>query len=173
MNLKKVYLIILNFFCLFLFINTAVANNIKNSAVVFMYHKFDVPKYPSTNITLEQFESHLKEISLSKYNVLSLNYIVDTIINDGILPDKTIGLSVDDADKSFFTLWKWTFMGSIVLFIFYLPIKPYDSLTASKGTENTIEKKGKSNNTKFLCIYRPHLFNFWNIVLQHIFNTYF
>ena len=104
MSLKKVYLIILNFICLFLFINTAVANNIKNSAVVFMYHKFDVPKYPSTNITLEQFESHLNEISLSKYNVLSLNYIVDTIINDGILPDKTIGFSVDDADKSFFTL---------------------------------------------------------------------
>jgi len=68
-----------------------------------MYHKFGVSKYPSTNITLEQFESHLQEFSLSKYKVLSLEFILDTIINDGQLPNNTIGISVDDADKSFLT----------------------------------------------------------------------
>ena len=68
-----------------------------------MYHKFGVSKYPSTNITLEQFESHLQEFSLSKYRVLSLEFILDTIINDGQLPNNTIGISVDDADKSFLT----------------------------------------------------------------------
>ena len=104
MSLKKIYWILISLICLSLIINTAVAKNIKNSAVVFMYHKFDVPKYPSTNITFEQFESHLNEISLPKYNVLSLNYIIDTIINDGELPNNTIGISVDDADKSFFKL---------------------------------------------------------------------
>jgi peptidoglycan/xylan/chitin deacetylase (PgdA/CDA1 family) len=104
MYLKKIYWILISFFYLFLFTNTSVANNIKNSAVVFMYHKFDVSKYPSTNISLEQFEAHLNEFSLPKYKVLSLNYIVDTINNDGKLPDNTIGISVDDADKSFFVL---------------------------------------------------------------------
>ena len=45
-------------FLLFLIIflnNIVLANNIKNSAVVFMYHKFDKPEHPSTNITLKQF----------------------------------------------------------------------------------------------------------------------
>jgi len=68
-----------------------------------MYHKFGISKYPSTNITLKQFESHLEEFSLSKYRVLSLEFILDTIINDGLLPNNTIGISVDDADKSFLT----------------------------------------------------------------------
>ena len=68
-----------------------------------MYHKFDVPKYPSTNIRPEQFEEHLNEFSKTKYNVLPLEYIIDTIINDGDLPSNTIGLTVDDADKSFLT----------------------------------------------------------------------
>ena len=68
-----------------------------------MYHKFDISKYPSTNITLKQFEEHLQELSHSKYNVKSLDYIVDTIINNGDLPDNTIGISVDDADRSFLT----------------------------------------------------------------------
>ncbi len=104
MNLKQVYWILINLFFLFLITNTSVANNIKNSAVVFMYHKFDTSKYPSTNIKIEQFESHLQEFSLSKYNILPINLIVDTIINDGDLPNNTIGISIDDADKSFFSI---------------------------------------------------------------------
>ena len=83
--------------------NTVHANNIKNSAVVYMYHKFDTQKYPSTNITLEQFEAHLLEFKKTKYTVLPLDYIIDIIINDGELPDNTIGISVDDADRSFLT----------------------------------------------------------------------
>ena len=83
--------------------NIVLANNIKNSAVIFMYHKFDTPKYPSTNILASQFRSHINEFSKEKYNLRSLDYIVDTIINDGVLPINTIGVSIDDADKSFFS----------------------------------------------------------------------
>ena len=100
MRFKNNFLLILLVF-LYTFNNTALANNIKNSAVVFMYHKFDVPRYPSTNITPTQFESHLDEFTLDKYNVLDLEYIIDTVINDGTLPENVIGISVDDADKSF------------------------------------------------------------------------
>ena len=90
------------FFIIFIVIPSSVqASNIKNSAVVFMYHKFNIPKYPSTNVTIEQFESHLKELSKPKYSVKSLDNIVDNIINDAILPKNTIGISVDDADRSF------------------------------------------------------------------------
>ncbi len=88
----------------FLLISTAEAVNIKNSATVFMYHKFDVSKYPSTSVTLEQFEKHIEELTKEKYSIKSLEYIVDTIINDGILDDNTIGISVDDADKSFLSV---------------------------------------------------------------------
>ena len=101
MRLIKIYWFVIHLIFILLFINTATANNIKNSAVIFMYHKFDVPKYPSTNITLDQFKSHLKEFSLPKYTVLSLDYIIDTIINNGELPENSIAITVDDADKSF------------------------------------------------------------------------
>ena len=88
----------------FIIISSSIqANNIKNSAVIFMYHKFGISKYPSTNITLDQFDKHLIEFSKPKYNVKSLDFIVDTIINDGNLPSNTIGISIDDADRSFLT----------------------------------------------------------------------
>ena len=106
MRLANLFYYLTIIFSILIFNNIVLANNIKNSAVVFMYHKFDIPKYPSTNIRPEQFEQHLNEFSKSKYNVLSLDYILDTIINDGDLPKNTIGISVDDADKSFL-LYAW------------------------------------------------------------------
>ena len=67
-----------------------------------MYHKFGIDKYPTTSVNLDQFDSHLKEFSKEKYSLLSIEFIVDTIINDGELPENTIGISIDDADKSFY-----------------------------------------------------------------------
>ena len=96
-NLSKI--IIFLFICLN--ITNVFANNIKNSAVVFMYHKFGISKYPSTSVTLEQLDSHIKELMKSKYNIKSLDFIINTIINDGQLPENVIGISIDDADRSF------------------------------------------------------------------------
>jgi len=93
---------ILFIFFICLNISSSYASNIKNSAVVFMYHKFGISKYPSTSVTIEQFDEHLKEFSKSKYSVESVEFIIDTIINDGDLPENTIGISIDDADKSFY-----------------------------------------------------------------------
>ena len=93
---------ILFIFFICLNISNSYASNIKNSAIVFMYHKFGVSKYPSTSVTLDQFDAHLKAFSKSRYSVESVEFIIDTIINDGDLPDNTIGISIDDADKSFY-----------------------------------------------------------------------
>ena len=111
-------ILIIFFICLN--ISSSYASNIKNSAVVFMYHKFGISKYPSTSVTLDQFNAHLKEFSKTKYSIKSVEYIIDTIINDGDLPENTIGISIDDADKSFYEVgWpKFKEMGfPVTLFV--------------------------------------------------------
>ena len=85
----------------FLLVSGTFANEIKNSATVFMYHKFGVAKYPTTSVTIDQLNSHIEELTKQKYTIKSLDFIVDSILNDGDLPENTIGISVDDADKSF------------------------------------------------------------------------
>ena len=85
----------------FLLVSGTFANEIKNSATVFMYHKFGVSKYPSTSVTIDQLNSHIDELTKQKYTIKSLDFIIDTILNDGDLPENTIGISVDDADKYF------------------------------------------------------------------------
>ena len=89
----------------FLLVSGTFANEVKNSATVFMYHKFGVSKYPSTSVTIDQLNSHIEELTKEKYTIKSLDFIIDTILNDGDLPENTIGISVDDADKSFLEVW--------------------------------------------------------------------
>ena len=44
-----------------------------NYVSVIMYHRFGDSRYPSTNITKEQFEKHIKEITKPKYNVIFID----------------------------------------------------------------------------------------------------
>lgn len=74
-----------------------------NSAVVFMYHRFAEAKYPSTNITLEQFKYQLDYLESNNYNVWSLSKIINYINNKQTLPPKTVALTIDDAYLSVYT----------------------------------------------------------------------
>ncbi|MBC8239793.1 MAG: polysaccharide deacetylase family protein [Alphaproteobacteria bacterium] len=67
------------------------------SAVVFMYHRFGVPRYPTTSVKMEQFQAHLAEIASGDYNVVPLRDIITAFRNKKPLPDRTIALSIDDA----------------------------------------------------------------------------
>lgn len=73
------------------------------SAVVFMYHRFGEDTYPATNIRIEQFEAHLQEYRSGKVNVLGLPEIVAALRGRKKLPERTVGISIDDAFKSVYT----------------------------------------------------------------------
>lgn len=71
-----------------------------NGAVVVMYHRFGEPDYPSTNITLEQFERHLQELRKDTYSVLPLPEIVAALRERRPLPERAVAITIDDAYAS-------------------------------------------------------------------------
>lgn len=75
-----------------------------DSAVVFMYHRFGESGTPATNIRVDQFETHLREIRDRGMTVMSLSDIVTTLRARKPLPDRTVALSIDDAFKSVYTV---------------------------------------------------------------------
>jgi biofilm PGA synthesis lipoprotein PgaB len=88
------------FILLFLTVLTIVQVMVQGNAtaaVVFMYHRFGEDKFPSTNIRIEQFEEQLAFFSSGGFNVLPLEEIVAALDSGQDLPDKTIGLTIDDA----------------------------------------------------------------------------
>ncbi len=85
------------FFLLLFFILTLNASTTNNNAIVFMYHHFGQSQYPSTNITLKQFENHLNYLKEEHYNVWTLSKILLYVKNKYTLPDKTVAITIDDA----------------------------------------------------------------------------
>ena len=66
-------------------------------AVIFMYHRFGESRYPSTNVTLKQFEEQLDFFEKNNFSILPLDEIVDALKQNKPLPDKAIGITIDDA----------------------------------------------------------------------------
>jgi len=75
--------------------NDTVGEN--GHAVIFMYHRFGEGAHPSTNVTLDQLDAHIKELSSGKYNVRPLPEIISALRQGRVLADRTVGISIDDA----------------------------------------------------------------------------
>lgn len=74
-----------------------------SSAAIFVYHRFGENTFPSTNIKISQFKQHINELVKNDYNVMDVSKIIDHIINKKDLPEKTIGITIDDAYKSIYS----------------------------------------------------------------------
>ena len=73
-----------------------------DSAVLVMYHRFGEDKYPSTSVTLAQFEAHIEHLASGGYTVLPVPEILAAIDAGRPLPERTVGITVDDATRSTF-----------------------------------------------------------------------
>ena len=73
-----------------------------NGAVAVMYQRFGESGFPSTNITLAQFEAHIAELQSGSYNVLPLEEVVRALREGRALPDRSVVLTIDDAYASVF-----------------------------------------------------------------------
>lgn len=66
-------------------------------AVIFMYHRFGESRYPSTNISLEQFDEQLEFFKKNNFSVLPLSEIVEALKENKPLHEKSIAITIDDA----------------------------------------------------------------------------
>lgn len=78
------------------------AENTESSAVVLMYHRFGDDRFPATNIRMDQLREHIKELGDKKYTVLPVEQIISRLQNGPALPDRTIGITIDDGYKSIY-----------------------------------------------------------------------
>ena len=86
--------------CLAIFILFPVLS-LAGQANVFIYHRFGESRYPSTNIDVELFASHMQHLKESGDLVLPLTEIVKHLKAGRSLPAKSVVITVDDAFDSF------------------------------------------------------------------------
>ncbi len=69
-------------------------------AVIFTYHHVGVSKHPPTNVTLEEFDTHLAFLNDAGYTIRPLTEIVTHIQSRQPLPPYTVAITFDDAYRS-------------------------------------------------------------------------
>ena len=100
---KKFLISIFFLVCYFIPSHSSMSGTIKdNGASVFMYHRIGESKYPSTNVTIEQFNQHINYISKNNFNIIPLSKVLDIVKNNQEFSENTISFSIDDAYESFY-----------------------------------------------------------------------
>lgn len=85
------------FLLLILLLGATATAAAANHAVAFMYHRFGEDRYPSTSIRLEQFDAQLDYLAQNGFQIWPLERVVEHILRDEPLPDRTVAITVDDA----------------------------------------------------------------------------
>ncbi|MBC04830.1 polysaccharide deacetylase family protein [Thalassospira sp.] len=118
-----------------------------SSAVVFMYHRFGEGEYPSTNITMEQFAAHVKELTSGPYTVMGVPQIVSALADGAGLPDRTIGITVDDAYRSVYEKAWPVFRENDLPFTVFVSTEQLDSGYANYMTWDMVRELSKAGVT--------------------------
>jgi peptidoglycan/xylan/chitin deacetylase (PgdA/CDA1 family) len=90
-------------------------------ATVFVYHRFGDNRYPSTSVSLEDFEKELRFLKENKYNVISIGELYKIVRKGEKIPPKTVVITIDDGYrttmKAFELLKKYNFPFTIFLYM--------------------------------------------------------
>ncbi|HCP00122.1 MAG: chitin deacetylase [Alphaproteobacteria bacterium] len=97
-----------------------------NSAVILVYHRFGESALPSTNTRLEQLDAHIAELNSGPYTVMPVSDIVDAIREGRELPDRTVGITIDDGYRSVYTEAFPRFRSAGLPFTLFLSTNPVD-----------------------------------------------
>lgn len=73
----------------------------EKEAVAFVYHRFGDDRFPSTNISTADFESHLRWLSSNNFRVLTLSDALSYLKDDSTARNTAV-ITIDDGYKSFY-----------------------------------------------------------------------
>jgi len=77
--------------------------NPENGVVVLMYHHFGDARYPTTNVSLQQFDAHLNYLEQNNFQVWPLEKVIKQLKNQRDFPEKVIAITIDDAYRSIYS----------------------------------------------------------------------
>lgn len=71
-------------------------------AHIFVYHRFDDSRYPTTNTSTKALIKDFEFFKTHGYKVIPLDTLIQTIKEGKVVPDNWIVLTIDDSYKSFY-----------------------------------------------------------------------
>jgi peptidoglycan/xylan/chitin deacetylase (PgdA/CDA1 family) len=117
------------------------------SAVVFVYQRFDDSDLPGATVRADQLDEHIAELRNPAYSVLPLLDIVDRLKAGTDLPDRTIAITIDGADRSVYEQ-AWPRLRDAGLpFTLFIPTAPIDRGSANHMTWDEVRELASAGVT--------------------------
>jgi len=93
---------------------------------IFVYHRFDDFKHPSTNTSKQELIKQFDYLKNNNYKVVALEKIITKLKNKEDIPNNWIALTIDDSYKSFYTNGLEIFKKYNYPFTIYIYVKAVD-----------------------------------------------
>jgi len=74
----------------------------RKQVICFIYHRFGDSRYPSTNVSVADFETHLEHLLKNDFELLTFSEAI-SYLNSSAPPKKTAVITIDDGYKSFYS----------------------------------------------------------------------
>ncbi|HEY9163521.1 MAG TPA: polysaccharide deacetylase family protein [Magnetovibrio sp.] len=108
-------------------IQSPVIADLEDGSSILIYHRFGEQAFPTTNTTLAQTDAHIRELSNGSYTPLALPEIVRRLKTGEKFPEKSYGVSIDDAYLSVYTEAWPRFKKAGIPFTVFVATDPIDS----------------------------------------------
>ena len=69
-------------------------------ATILLYHRFGDDRYPTTSVSMEDFERQMLYLKENGYRVVRLKEIVRLVKEGRDIPEKTVAITIDDGYRS-------------------------------------------------------------------------
>ncbi|AFL69815.1 polysaccharide deacetylase family protein [Sulfurospirillum barnesii] len=126
-------------------------------AHIFVYHRFNDTRHPSTNTSLEELRKEFDYFKKHGYEVIPLERLVDALYNKEAIPDNWVVLTIDDNYKSFYehglALFKeYNYPFSLFVYVGATEKKYGDFMSWEQLRETT-----KYGSLEFHSLNHPHM----------------
>lgn len=106
-------------------------------ASILLYHRFGDHRYPTTSVSMEDFEAQMRYLKENNYNVIPMSKLVELLKDKKPIPPKTVVIAIDDGYRStmkaFRVLKKYRF--PFVVFLYMEAVGRYPDFLTLKEIE--------------------------------------
>lgn len=127
--------------------------------VVFVYHRFDDTRHPSTSISVKKLRQDLNYLQKNGYEVLSLKDLAKRLKNKTPLPKKGVAFSIDDAYKTFYTNALSVFKEFNYPFTLFVSTEAVNKKYKDFMTWQDLKEASKYGDIELHSYSHPHLAN--------------
>lgn len=126
-------------------------------AHIFIYHRFNDSRYPTTNTTLEELRKEFDYFKKNGYEVIPLEKLVKALHNKETIPDNWIVLTIDDNYKSFYEHGLALFKEYNYPFTMFVYVGATEQKYGDFMSWEQLKETAKYGSLEFHSLNHPHM----------------